>query len=98
MSTLPDKEMKIAVIGDFQSERVSHHATNEALRHAADALSIVLTADWLPTPSLETEVDAARLEEYHGIFCAPGGPYKSVNGALEAIRFARERGWPFMAT
>lgn len=91
-------EMKIAVIGDFEPERQSHEATNQALRHAAGALSIELTVDWLPTQSLETEIDTAKFEKYHGIFCAPGGPYKSMIGALEAIRFARERGWPFLGT
>lgn len=91
-------EMKIAVIGDFESGRPSHKATNAALRHAADALSIELTADWLSTPSLETEIDDTNLKDYHGIFCSPGGPYKSMTGALEAIRFARESGWPFIGT
>lgn len=90
--------MKIAVIGDFDSERLSHSATNAALRHAADTFSIALTADWLPTTLLETKIDAANLEAYSGLFCAPGGPYKSLNGALEAIRFARERGRPFIGT
>jgi len=91
-------EIKIAVIGDFESERPSHKATNAALDHAADSLSITLTADWLSTPSLETEIEAKNLKYYHGIFCAPGGPYKSMTGALEAIRFARERGWPLIGT
>lgn len=93
-----DNEIKIAIIGDFEPERQSHRATNEALGHAAEALAIELTTDWLPTPSLEAEIDTAKLEKYHGIFCAPGGPYKSMTGALEAIRFARERGWPFIGT
>jgi len=93
-----DNEINIAVIGDFNPERLSHKATDEALRHAADALSITLTTDWLPTSLMENEIDTAKLEKYHGIFCAPGGPYKSMSGALDAIRFARERGWPFIGT
>jgi len=91
-------ELKIAVIGDFESERPSHKATNAAINHAADSLSIALTADWLSTPSLKTEIETKNLKDYHGIFCAPGGPYKSMTGALEAIRFARENGCPFIGT
>lgn len=88
--------MKIAVIGDFDAERLTHKATNAALRHAADELSVAISIDWLATPSMET--GASKLEKYHGILCAPGGPYESMAGALEAIRFARERRRPFIGT
>ena len=88
--------VKIAVIGNWEPERLTHIATNTALRHAADELSIPLITDWLTTTSLES--GTAKLEKYHGILCAPGGPYESMSGALEAIRFARERGWPFIGT
>jgi len=91
-------ETRIAIIGDFEPDRLSHKATHEALTHAADALSLVVSADWLPTQALETGAGRVKLEEYHAIFCAPGGPYRSMTGALESIRFARERGWPFIGT
>ncbi len=90
------QETRIAIVGDWAPDRPSHRATYEALHHAADALSLVVTAEWLPTTEVETEV--ARLAEYHAIFLAPAGPYESMSGALEAIRFSRERGWPFMGT
>ena len=91
-----NNQIKIAVIGDYKPERLTHRATNASLRHASDEFSIVLNTDWLTTPSLET--GTARLEKYHGILCASGGPYESMSGALEAIRFARERWWPFIGT
>jgi len=91
-------DLRIAVIGDFDPERPSHKATNEALLHGADALRVQVSVHWIPTQSLESEAVHTKLEEYDGIFCAPGGPYKGRNGALGAIRFARERGWPFLGT
>jgi CTP synthase (UTP-ammonia lyase) len=91
-------EIWIAIVGDWDAERPSHRATNEALRHGADALRLAVKAEWIATQTLETEAGRIKLEEYHGIFCAPGGPYRSMAGALEAIRFARERGWPFVGT
>ena len=90
--------VRIAVVGDLDDERPSHRATDKALLHGAEALRMTISADWLATQSLETEAGLAALEEYDGIFCAPGGPYKSTNGALDAIRFARERGRPFLGT
>lgn len=89
---------RIAIVGDFELERLSHKATNDALRHAAEEVSPTTSVEWIPTQTMETEAGRIRLEEYDGIFCAPGGPYRSTNGALEGIRFARERGRPFLGT
>jgi CTP synthase (UTP-ammonia lyase) len=88
----------IAVVGDYEAERPSHKATNEALRHGAETLVLGVSTEWIPTQTLETDRARIGLVEYDGIFCAPGGPYSSMNGALEAIRFARERNWPFLGT
>jgi CTP synthase (UTP-ammonia lyase) len=91
-------DIRIAIVGDFEAERPSHKATNEALRHAAERVTVAVNADWIPTQALETEAGRTTLEEHDGVFCSPGGPYRSMNGALEAIRFARERSWPFLGT
>src|SRR5205809_607084 len=39
-----------------------------------------------------------KLELFHGIWCVPGSPYRSMDGALRANRFARENGRPFLGT
>jgi len=107
--------LRIGIIGDLDPSRPSHRATNEALAHAAGALSVTLEIRWLPTPSLEQESGESlptppaddlygdggvgkTLRQYDALWCAPGSPYKSMAGALRAIRFARERGWPFLGT
>jgi CTP synthase (UTP-ammonia lyase) len=84
-------------MGDFDPNRPSHAATNEALSHAAEALSLTLNCSWLPTQSLD-EGNETILKQFDALWCAPGGPYKSMSGALRGIRFARERGWPFVGT
>ena len=90
--------LRIGIIGDLDPSRPSHRATNEALAHAAGALSVTLEICCLPTPSLEQESGQSTLRQYDALWCAPGSPYKSMAGALRAIRFARERGWPFLGT
>ncbi len=40
----------------------------------------------------------AALDGFDGIWLVPGGPYASEQGALTAIRVARERGIPFLGT
>jgi CTP synthase (UTP-ammonia lyase) len=91
-----DNFIKIGVIGDFESERPSHKATNEALNHCAKYLGINIKIQWLPTESLEKNVKKS-IGKFDGLWCAPG-EYKSTNGALKAIQFAREKNYPFIGT
>jgi CTP synthase (UTP-ammonia lyase) len=91
-----NRPLRIGVIGDFDPGYPSHIATNEALQHAADALTLPLERAWLPTPMLDGDI--TPLEPYDGLWCSPGSPYKSMEGALKAIQFAREHDRPFVGT
>ena len=68
-----------------------------ALHLAADEMGCGIQPAWLPTDSL-TRTAANRLEPFDGIWCTPGSPYRSMDGALRAIRYARENGRPFLGT
>ena len=89
--------LRIGIIGDFDANRPSHKATNEALRHCAENLSIPLQAQWLATENLEGDVQP-DMAGYDAFWCAPGSPYRSFKGAINAIRFAREHCYPFIGT
>jgi CTP synthase (UTP-ammonia lyase) len=93
-----NQPVKVGIIGDFDPNRRSHIATNEALGHATTALSITVECSWLPTQSLDDEGSEAMLQPFDALWCAPASPYKSMHGALRAIRFAREKDWPFIGT
>ena len=94
-----DQEVKVGIIGDYDPKKYfSHIATDEALRHAATALSVSLTSSWIPTESLAKGSVERALKPFHALWCSPGSPYKSMDGALQAIRFSREMGCPFIAT
>ena len=86
--------MRIGVVGDFDPASETHAATNAALAHAAAALDVELDIGWLPTP----DIDEATLARCRGLFVAPGSPYRSMDGALHAIRCARERDVPLLGT
>jgi CTP synthase (UTP-ammonia lyase) len=90
--------VRIGILGDFNPEFRSHHATNESLQHAAAKLNLPVESAWISTPSV-LEPDAQRmLESFDGIWAAPGSPYKSFDGMLKGIEFARRRDWPFLGT
>ena len=90
--------IRIGIIGDFDPDHRSHRATNEALLQAAEFLSLTLEASWIPTESLAEGPVKMTLNPFDGLWSAPGSPYRSMAGALRGIRFARERGWPFLGT
>jgi CTP synthase (UTP-ammonia lyase) len=90
-------ELKIGIIGDFDPKARTHLSTNEALHHAGAHLGRGVSVSWVPTDALADRA-AARLQDFAGIICSPGSPYRSTEGALAGIRFARERGYPFAGT
>ncbi len=92
------KVARIGVIGDFNPGSLSHTATNEAVGHACRYLEAHLEIHWVPTQAILAADSEKTLEMFDGLWCASGSPYKSVEGALRAIRFAREWNRPFIAT
>ena len=92
------QEITAGVIGDFNPSSETHRATNEAVKHAADSLSMIARIEWIGTREIERTPAATTLRRFHALWCAPGSPYESMTGALEGIRFARETGHPFFGT
>jgi len=90
--------VRIGILGDFNPEFRSHHATNDALQHAARKLGMKVESEWLPTSSLTGPGAEKKLESYDGLWASPGSPYKSFDGMLKGIEFARRRDWPFLGT
>ena len=90
--------VKIAVLGDYDPASPTLPSIEKSLQHAAAQLDLIVEAEWLPTPSLMEASARKVLEHFDGIWAAPGSPYKSLDGMLKGIQFARERDWPFLGT
>jgi len=93
-----NQPIRIAIIGDFIPTYRAHTMTDAALTHAASALDIPIVSTWLPTPLFDDPSDTLQLQEFDALWCSAGSPYASMQGALNAIHFAREQGKPFFAT
>jgi CTP synthase (UTP-ammonia lyase) len=85
----------IGLVGDRSPDVVAHQVIPMALQMAAKALDIGVAYAWIPT---EEVVSVSRLFGLDGMWCVPGGPYRSTAGALAAIRYARETQLPFLGT
>ena len=89
--------VRAGIIGDDHPEIKGHETIAQALRHAASALEMRVEIQWLPTSELVDDVDQ-QLTGFDALWCGPHGPYSNSDGALRAIRFARERKRPFLGT
>ena len=90
--------ISIGIIGDFNPEKPSHIATDAALKHAADFLSLNVKTEWLGTGNLRRKSVKDTVGQYQGLFAAPGTPYFFADGAIKGIRLAREMNIPFLGT
>ncbi len=90
--------VRIGILGDFNSEFRSHHATPDSLQHAARKLNLKVESEWIPTLTLAKPDSEKLLETFDGLLAAPGSPFKSFDGMLKGIEFARRRDWPFLGT
>ncbi len=89
--------INIGVIGDFDPKYPSHLATNEALKHTAGKLGANVATVWIPTKSLARAGVARKLGRFDGLW-ASGGDYRSEDGVLAGIKYAREHDRPFIGT
>lgn len=87
--------IRIALIGDYAPQVTAHQAIPIALGMAAEALQLDVQFRWLATDQIRTNTP---LQDFDGFWCVPGSPYRNMDGALRAIRFAREQQRPFLGT
>lgn len=87
--------IRIALIGDYDPQVTAHQAIPVALEMAAEHSDLDVQWQWLATDEIHAETP---LHTFDGFWCVPASPYRSADGALKAIRFAREQRRPFLGT
>ena len=86
---------RIGLVGDYDATVPAHQAIPLALWLAGKALGAPVEFRWLPTDAI---VGDATLAPFDALWCVPASPYRSMEGALHAIRFARTQPLPFLGT
>lgn len=87
--------IRIGLIGDYDAAVLAHQAIPRALDLAGAAVGAPISYEWVPTQEID---DVSRISGFDGLWCVPASPYRSMDGALRAICFARERRRPFLGT
>jgi CTP synthase (UTP-ammonia lyase) len=89
--------VRIGLVGDRSDAVRAHGAIPEALALAATVAERDVDHAWVATRDLAAGA-LETLAPFDAIWCVPGSPYENMDGALGAIRYARERRVPFVGT
>lgn len=89
--------MEIAIVGDFRNSK-TQLAIADSIEHSNRHLGVNTKYRWIDTTTLDTDRYAEILQNTNGIWSATGCPFKSMNGSLNAIRYARENQIPHIGT
>ena len=86
----------IALVGDHSERHTAHRAIPRALELARDRLGADVRWEWVETRRIgEAERDLAG---FSAVWLVPASPYDNPRGAIDAVRWARIGGRPFLGT
>ena len=91
----PAHEVTIAVVGKYIKHHDAYKSIYESLDHAGIALASRVLVRKIEAEDIEREGAEPLLGGVDGILVPGGFGYRGIDGKIEAIRYARERGMPF---
>jgi len=92
----PEREVTIAVVGKYVEHRDAYKSIYEALDHAGIAHRAQIRTQRIHSQEVEREGPERLLGGVDGVLVPGGFGERGIEGKVEAIRFARERGIPFL--
>lgn len=92
----PEGEVKIAIVGKYTGLKDAYKSLNESLVHGGIANGVRVKIDWIEAEVFEQGAAINSLEDVHGILVPGGFGQRGTEGKIEAARFAREKGVPFL--
>lgn len=92
----PQKEVTVALVGKYTALHDAYISVVEALKHGAVANHALVHIKWVDSEQVDL-LNAARIFEGVSGIIVPGGfGDRGIDGMLESIRYAREKGIPFL--
>jgi CTP synthase len=89
-------EVTIGLVGKYVDLPDAYLSVVEALKHGALAAGARLDLRWIPSDDVDGLLSQSYLDGVHGI-CVPGGfGIRGIEGKIQAARYAREEGIPFL--
>ena len=91
----PDHEVEIAIVGKYTELEDAYMSITEAFNHAGSELSTEVQVDWVDSDRITLE-DLEQREAPDGLLVPGGFGARGTQGKIDAIRYARENGIPFL--
>jgi len=88
--------VRVAVVGKYVDLPDAYLSVAEALRHGALGNNARLELEWIGSDDLEGMLADARLGDVDGIVVPGGFGVRGIEGKIQAVRYARETGTPFL--
>jgi len=92
----PKQNVRIGLVGKYVELKDSYLSIVEALRHAGANLETRVQIEWIHSEKLETGNIESTFKDLDAILVAPGFGVRGWEGKIEAIRYARTTGLPFL--
>ena len=92
----PHRAVDIGIVGKYVQLHDAYMSVAEALAHAGAAAMARVHIHWIDSAELSGENADQMLGGLDGILVPGGFGSRGIEGMLAAIRFARERGVPFL--
>jgi CTP synthase len=92
----PEHEISIALVGKYAEHRDAYKSIYEALDHGGIAHKTQVRVQPIKSEDIEREGAERLLAGFDGLIVPGGFGERGIEGKVEAISFARERGLPFL--
>lgn len=92
----PKKEVEIGLIGKYVELKDAYKSIVESFIHAGAENECQVKLKWIHSESLSRHEMSEQIKGLNGVLVAPGFGNRGFEGKLEAVRYAREEGIPFL--
>ena len=92
----PTTSVKIALVGKYIELKDAYKSIVESFIHAGAENGASVDLVWLHSEDINEENVADQLSGLQGLLVAPGFGERGIRGKIQAIRYARENGLPFL--
>lgn len=92
----PKHEISIAVVGKYAEHKDAYKSIYESLDHAGIHQHAQIRIGRIQSEDIESEGAERLLSGYDGILVPGGFGERGIDGKLQTIRYAREKGIPFL--
>ena len=88
--------VKIGLVGKYVKLHDAYLSVAEALRHAGYERGVVVEIEWIESEPITKQSAGAILGALDGIILPGGFGVRGIEGMIEAARYARESGVPYL--